>query len=56
MRNVVRALKAMIAVGAVIALLAPAAEAETLLEQIAVAHRGGAVTRFGEERRWDPRR
>src|SRR5215213_4248374 len=48
MRNVVRALKAMIAVGAAITLLAPAAEAETLLEQIAVAHRGGAVTRFGE--------
>jgi glycerophosphoryl diester phosphodiesterase len=48
MRNVVRALKAMIALGAVISLLAPAAEAETLLEQIAVAHRGGAVTRFGE--------
>jgi glycerophosphoryl diester phosphodiesterase len=48
MRNVVRALKAMIAVGAALTLLAPAAEAETLLEQIAVAHRGGAVTRFGE--------
>lgn len=48
MRNVVRALKAMIAVGAAMTLLAPAAEAETLLEQIAVAHRGGAVTRFGE--------
>jgi glycerophosphoryl diester phosphodiesterase len=48
MRNAVRALKAMIAVGAAITLLAPAAEAETLLEQIAVAHRGGAVTRFGE--------
>jgi glycerophosphoryl diester phosphodiesterase len=48
MRNVVRALKAMIAVGAVITLLAPAAEAESLLDQIAVAHRGGAVTRFGE--------
>jgi glycerophosphoryl diester phosphodiesterase len=48
MRNVVRALKAMIAVGAAITLLAPTAEAETLLEQIAVAHRGGAVTRFGE--------
>jgi glycerophosphoryl diester phosphodiesterase len=48
MRNVVRALKAMIAVGAAITLLAPAAEAEPLLQQIAVAHRGGAVTRFGE--------
>ena len=48
MRNVVRALKVMIAVGAALTLLAPAAEAETLLEQIAVAHRGGAVTRFGE--------
>ena len=48
MRNVVRALKVMIAVGAAITLLAPAAEAESLLDQIAVAHRGGAVTRFGE--------
>jgi glycerophosphoryl diester phosphodiesterase len=48
MRNVLRALKAVIAVGAALTLLAPAAEAETLLEQIAVAHRGGAVTRFGE--------
>ena len=47
MRNVVRALKAMIAVGAAITLLAPAAEAN-VLEQIVVAHRGGAVTRFGE--------
>jgi glycerophosphoryl diester phosphodiesterase len=48
MRNVVRALKVMIAVGAAITLLAPAAEAEPLLQQIAVAHRGGAVTTFGE--------
>jgi glycerophosphoryl diester phosphodiesterase len=47
MRNVVRALKAMIAVGAALTLLAPAAEAN-VLEQIVVAHRGGAVTRFGE--------
>lgn len=47
MRNVVRALKAMIAVGAVLTLIAPAAEAN-VLEQIVVAHRGGAVTRFGE--------
>jgi glycerophosphoryl diester phosphodiesterase len=48
MRNVVRALKAMIAVGAAMTLLAPAAEGETIMEQIVVAHRGGAVTRFGE--------
>jgi glycerophosphoryl diester phosphodiesterase len=48
MRNAVRALKAIIAVGAVITLLAPTAEAEPLLKQIVVAHRGGAVTRFGE--------
>jgi glycerophosphoryl diester phosphodiesterase len=48
MRNVVRALKAMVAVGAALTLLAPAAEAENLIDQIAVAHRGGAVTRFGE--------
>jgi glycerophosphoryl diester phosphodiesterase len=47
MRNVVRALKAMIAVGAALVLLAPAAEADPL-DDIVVAHRGGAVTRFGE--------
>jgi glycerophosphoryl diester phosphodiesterase len=48
MRNAVRALKAMIAVGAALTLLAPTAEAEVLMDQIVVAHRGGAVTRFGE--------
>ncbi len=48
MKNFVRALKAMVAVGAALTLLAPAAEAEELLDQIVVAHRGGAVTRFGE--------
>jgi glycerophosphoryl diester phosphodiesterase len=49
MRNAVRALKAMIAVGAALTLLlAPTAEAEVLMKQIVVAHRGGAVTRFGE--------
>ena len=47
MRNAVRVLKAMIAIGAVLILLAPAAEA-SVLDQIVVAHRGGAVTRFGE--------
>jgi glycerophosphoryl diester phosphodiesterase len=47
MRNVVRALKAMIALGAALILLAPAAEADPL-DDIVVAHRGGAVTRFGE--------
>jgi len=48
MRNVVRALKAMIVVGAAITLLAPTAGAETLLKQIVVAHRGGAASRYGE--------
>jgi glycerophosphoryl diester phosphodiesterase len=48
MKNFVRALKAMVAVGAALTLLAPAAEAEELLDQIVVAHRGGAMTRFGE--------
>ena len=47
MRNAVRALKATIAVGAALILLAPAAEADPL-DDIVVAHRGGAVTRFGE--------
>ena len=47
MTNAVRALKAMIAVGAALILLAPAAEADPL-DDIVVAHRGGAVTRFGE--------
>jgi glycerophosphoryl diester phosphodiesterase len=48
MRNVVFALKAMIGVGAALTLVAPVAEAEPILKQIVVAHRGGAVTRFGE--------
>jgi glycerophosphoryl diester phosphodiesterase len=47
MRNVVRALKAMIAVGAALILVTPAAHADPF-DDIVVAHRGGAVTRFGE--------
>jgi glycerophosphoryl diester phosphodiesterase len=47
MRNAVRALKALIAVGAALILVAPSAQA-SVLDQIVVAHRGGAVTRFGE--------
>ena len=47
MRNAVRALKALIAVGAALILVAPSAQAN-VLDQIVVAHRGGAVTRFGE--------
>ena len=47
MRNAVRALKAMIAAGAVLILIAPAAQAN-VLDQIVVAHRAGATTLYGE--------
>jgi glycerophosphoryl diester phosphodiesterase len=47
MRNAVRALKAMIAAGAVLILVAPAAQAD-VLDQIVVAHRAGATTLYGE--------
>ena len=47
MRNVVRALKALIAVGAALILVAPAAQAD-VLDAIVVAHRAGATTKYGE--------
>jgi glycerophosphoryl diester phosphodiesterase len=47
MRNVVRALKALIAVGAALILAAPAAQAD-ILDAIVVAHRAGATTKYGE--------
>ena len=47
MRNAVRALKAVIASGAVLILVAPAAQAN-VLDQIVVAHRAGATTLYGE--------
>jgi glycerophosphoryl diester phosphodiesterase len=47
MRNAVRALKAMVAAGAALILVAPAAHAD-VLDQIVVAHRGGATTTYGE--------
>jgi glycerophosphoryl diester phosphodiesterase len=47
MRNAVRALKALIALGAALILVAPAAQAD-VLDAIVVAHRGGATTKYGE--------
>ena len=47
MRNAVRVLKALIAVGAALILVAPAAQAN-ILDQIVVAHRAGATTKYGE--------
>ena len=47
MRNAVRALKAMIAAGVVLILLAPAAQAD-VLDQIVIAHRAGASSTSGE--------
>jgi glycerophosphoryl diester phosphodiesterase len=47
MRNAVRVLKALIAVGAALILVAPAAQAK-ILDQIVVAHRAGATTKYGE--------
>ena len=47
MRNAVRVLKAMIAVGAVLILVAPTAQAN-VLDQIVLAHRGGATGKYGE--------
>ena len=47
MRNAVRVLKAMIAVGAVLILVAPTAQAD-VLDQIVLAHRGGATGKYGE--------
>ena len=47
MRNAVRALKAMIAAGVALILLAPAAQAD-VLDQIVIAHRAGASSTSGE--------
>ena len=47
MRNAVRVLKAMITVGAVLILVAPTAQAD-VLDQIVLAHRGGATGKYGE--------
>jgi glycerophosphoryl diester phosphodiesterase len=47
MRNVVRGLKALIAVGAALVLVVPAAQAN-VLDAIVVAHRAGAATKYGE--------
>jgi glycerophosphoryl diester phosphodiesterase len=47
MRNAVRALKAMIAAGAALILVAPAAHAD-VLDQIVIAHRAGASSIYGE--------
>ena len=47
MRNAVRVLNALIAVGAALILIAPAAQAN-ILDQIVVAHRAGATTKYGE--------
>jgi glycerophosphoryl diester phosphodiesterase len=47
MRNAVRALKALIAVGAALIMVAPAAQAD-ILDAIVVAHRAGATTKYGE--------
>jgi glycerophosphoryl diester phosphodiesterase len=47
MRNAVRVLKGLIAVGAALILVAPAAQAN-IMDQIVVAHRAGATTKYGE--------
>jgi glycerophosphoryl diester phosphodiesterase len=47
MRNAVRTLKAMVAAGAALILVAPAAQAD-VLDQIVVAHRAGASSTYGE--------
>jgi glycerophosphoryl diester phosphodiesterase len=47
MRNAVRVLKALIVVGVALIVVAPAAQAN-ILDQIVVAHRAGATTRYGE--------
>jgi glycerophosphoryl diester phosphodiesterase len=47
MRNAILALKALIAAGAALILVAPIAQAD-VLDEIVVAHRGGATTKYGE--------
>jgi glycerophosphoryl diester phosphodiesterase len=48
MRNSVRALKAMVAAGVALILAAPAAQAANPLDDIVIAHRAGASSRYGE--------
>jgi glycerophosphoryl diester phosphodiesterase len=48
MRNSVRALKAMVAAGAALILAAPVAQAANPLDDIVIAHRAGASSRYGE--------
>jgi len=47
MRTAVRSLQALIAVGVALILVAPAAQAD-VLDEIVVAHRGGATAKYGE--------
>lgn len=47
MGNAVRALKLLVAAGAALTLVAPAAQAN-VLDQMVIAHRGGATSHFGE--------
>ena len=47
MRNAILALKALIAAGAALILVAPIAQAD-VLDEIVVAHRAGATTKYGE--------
>ena len=47
MRNSVRALKAIVAAGAALILASPAAQANPL-DDIVIAHRAGATSRYGE--------
>jgi len=47
MRYAIRALQALIAIGAALILVAPAAQA-SILDAIVVAHRAGATTKYGE--------
>ena len=47
MGNAVRVLKVMVAAGAALMLVAPAAEAD-VLDQIVIAHRAGATSTYGE--------
>jgi glycerophosphoryl diester phosphodiesterase len=48
MRNSVRVVQAMVAAGAALILAAPAAQAANPLDDIVIAHRAGATSRYGE--------
>jgi glycerophosphoryl diester phosphodiesterase len=48
MRNSVRVMKAMVAAGVALILAAPAAQAANPLDDIVIAHRAGASSRYGE--------